>query len=711
MSIVIDDSESIKDSMGIVAAINAVARLQGHFIDRLSLHHAISGHSQQLIGVDESNWVDCLHSILSMAGIKANEVEECPDPARLPAITWIPELGWGVVRAYQPNGDWLLDFSGKLVQKPSENIISVIRLVFEKKAEANSRTPVRDLFKVAFLSHKKIFIEGALAGALINLLALGTSLFSMQVYDRVIPTQGYATLLVLTLGVGISVLFELIFKIIRSYLTEHAVVDIDARLSRDIFSRLLHIRLDQLPNSVGSLSSQVRGYETVRGFLSSTTLYALVDVPFGIVFVILIGLMGGVWLAMVPMFFLVISIGIGFILKNKVEYHAKQATAAANLKTGILVETIEGAETIKAGGGGWGVLSKWIDVVEESIKHELVNRSISEKSGYFAALLQQVSYVGLVAMGAYFAAEGQLTMGALIACSILSGRALAPIAQIPTLMTQRAHAKAALEGLEKIFTLEIDNHNVDRPLLPDDIHGHYVFERVRFAYPGAPKGLTVPQFAIQAGEKMGVIGPVGAGKSTLLRLLSGMYQSNEGRILLDGLDIDHIGRLLLSEKIGYLQQEHRLFNGTLRQNLLVGIVDPGDEAIRNAASKTGLLSAIIEHPKGLDLMIAEGGKGLSGGQRQLVAFTRLLLNKPKIWLLDEPTASMDDVTEQRCLQVLRETIQPTDTVVIVTHKPLLLSIVSRLVVVSNNQIAMDGPRDQVIAALQDNARKQQQATG
>ena len=174
-------------------------------------------------------------------------------------------------------------FSGKLVQKPSENIISVIRLVFEKKAEANSRTPVRDLFKVAFLSHKKIFIEGALAGALINLLALGTSLFSMQVYDRVIPTQGYATLLVLTLGVGISVLFELIFKIIRSYLTEHAVVDIDARLSRDIFSRLLHIRLDQLPNSVGSLSSQVRGYETVRGFLSSTTLYALVDVPFGIV--------------------------------------------------------------------------------------------------------------------------------------------------------------------------------------------------------------------------------------------------------------------------------------------------------------------------------------------------------------------------------------------------------------------------------------------
>jgi len=232
---------------------------------------------------------------------------------------------------------------------------------------------------------------------------------------------------------------------------------------------------------------------------------------------------------------------------------------------------------------------------------------------------------------------------------------------------------------------------------------------VRFAYPGAPQALSIQQLAIKPGEKVGVIGHIGSGKSTLLRLLTGMYQANEGRILLDGLDIDQISRNLLADKIAYLQQEHRLFNGTLRQNLLVGIPDPGDEAIRNAAARTGLMAAITNHPKGLELMIAEGGKGLSGGQRQLVALTRLLLSNPTVWLLDEPTASMDEQTEQRWLQVLRQAIKPEHTLVLVTHKPTLLSLVSRLIVVANQQIVLDGPRDQVIAQLNENAKKQQES--
>jgi ATP-binding cassette subfamily C protein LapB len=543
---------------------------------------------------------------------------------------------------------------------------------------------------------------------LINLLALATSLYSMQVYDRVIPAQGYATLFVLTLGVGLSIFFELVLKIIRSYLMEHAVVNIDSQLSRDIFSRLLNIRLDQLPGTVGSLSSQIRGYETIRAFLSSTTFYVLVDAPFGVLFVLLIALIGNPWVALVPLFFLALSIAMGIAMRKKIDFHAKQATAAANLKTGLLVEAIEGSETIKAGGGGWSTLSRWLDVVDEAVKHELVNRSISEKSGYFAAILQQASYIGLVATGAYFAAEGNLTMGSLIACSILSGRALGPIAQIPGLMVQRAHAKAALEGLEKVFALETDNHGVERPLIPENIHGNYELERVRFSYPGAPQALAIAKLQIRSGEKIGVIGPIGSGKSTLLRLLSGMYQANEGRILLDGLDIDQISRPLLANQIGYLQQEHRLFSGTLRQNLLIGTPDPGDEAIRNAAAKTGLLAAINHHPKGLDLLIAEGGKGLSGGQRQLVAMTRLLLSKPSIWLLDEPTASMDEQTERRCIHVLQEAMKSDNTMILVTHKPALLAMVNRLIVISGHQIILDGPRDSVIAKLQENAKKQQE---
>ncbi len=696
-------------AMALAGVINTASRLQGKVVDRLQLHHAIGKHQVLLADTNEHNWRDHLKAVGLDAGAEAIDWQDQPDPARLPAITWLAAQGWVLVRAQSPTDDWLIDYQGKLIQKPEAEPLPVGRLIFPEGNTETDQNPVRTFFKIAFLAHKKIFIEGAIAGALINLLALGTSLYSMQVYDRVIPTQGYATLGVLTLGVGIAVIFELIFKVIRSYLMEHAVTDIDSRLSRDIFSRLLQVRLDQLPGTVGSLSSQLRGYETIRGFLSSTTFYVLIDAPFGIFFVLLIGIIGGPLVGLVPVLFLVFSIAIGITLRKKIDYHAKQATAATNLKTGILVEAIEGAETIKAGGGGWGTLSRWLDVVDESIQHELVNRSISEKTGYFAAVLQQLSYVALVGVGAYFAAEGNLTMGSLIACSILSGRALAPIAQLPGLMTQRAHAKAALEGLEKVYKLETDNHGVERPLVPEKIHGHYNLERVRFAYPGAPQALSISQLMIKPGERIGVIGHIGSGKSTMLRLLTGMYQANEGRILLDGLDIDQISRSLLADKIGYLQQEHRLFNGTLRQNLLVGIPDPGDEAIRNAAARTGLLAAITNHPKGLELMIAEGGKGLSGGQRQLVALTRLLLSNPSIWLLDEPTASMDEQTEQRCLQVLHQAIKPEHTLVLVTHKPSLLALTNRLVVIANHQIIMDGPRDQVIAQLKDNAQKQKQA--
>jgi len=695
--------------MALAAALQATVRQQGGNLDRLRLHDAISRHHEQLSTTDETNWPRLLKDVALAAGIEDVVFQPAPDAARLPALAWLPELGWVTVRTRTPTGDWLLDHQGKTFTRSAAVDMMVARLVLAAPELAGKQQPVRQLFRSAFLSHRKVFIEGALAGVLINLLALATSLYSMQVYDRVIPTQGYATLFVLTLGVMISMAFEFILKIIRSHLIEHASVDIDSQLSRAIFGRLLQIRLDRLPPSVGSLSAQIRGYETVRTYLSSGTFYALVDAPFGLIFVLLIGLIGGLEVATVPLIFLLVSLGLGIHLRNRFDQHARQATAAANLKTGLLVEAIEGAETLKAGGGGWGALSRWIEVVEESTRHELASRSLNEKGGYFAALLQSASYVGLVAAGAYFTAEGHLTMGALIACSILSGRALGPMAQLPSLMTQRAMAKAAMEGLEKVYALEMDNHDVERPLLPERLHGHYQLERVRFAYPGSPQALSVAQLQIQPGEKVGVIGPIGSGKSTLLRLLTGMYQASEGRILLDSLDIDQISRAVLSDRIGYLQQEHRLFSGTLRQNLLVGIPDPGDEALRNAAAMTGLLAAITHHPKGLEMQIAEGGKGLSGGQRQLVALTRLLLSRPNVWLLDEPTAAMDDQTEQRCLQVLRQAVQPESTLVLVTHKPTLLPMVNRLIVVSNHQVLMDGPRDQVIAQLNENAQRQQEA--
>ncbi|MDO8942207.1 MAG: ATP-binding cassette domain-containing protein, partial [Desulfobacterales bacterium] len=281
-----------------------------------------------------------------------------------------------------------------------------------------------------------------------------------------------------------------------------------------------------------------------------------------------------------------------------------------------------------------------------------------------------------------------------------SGRALAPIGALPGLLVQFRHAKAALAGLEAVYSLKPDNSDVSRPLLPEKLSGAYMLDEVTYAYAQNPVAIKVPSLQLPAGCKVGVIGRVGSGKSTLLRLLSGLHQPQQGRVMLDGLDLSHISRHCLCEHIGYLQQEYRLFQGSLRDNLIMGLPDPGDEAIREASQRTGLLELVTAHPRGFDLPIAEGGKGLSGGQRQLVALTRLLLAKPGIWLLDEPTANMDDVLEARCVEALFSAMGPSDTAYLVTHKNKLLARVDWILVLDQHRIVASGARDEILARLQ-----------
>lgn len=703
-------------SMSVAWAISLCTRLQGKEIDRLRLHDAINQKQIELsllaslelsqpevddekVPLPQNVWQEALKAVALTAGLEAVEFLDEPDPARLPVLTWVEGIGWGVVRALTPQNSWFVEVDGKALQAQANKPLPCARLTAKRETAGATKKAAYRLFLDQLRDQKKIFTEASVASVLMNLLALFTSLYSMQVYDRVIPTQGYSTLLVLTLGVTLALLFDIVIKVARSHLLEHATKEMDSNLSRAIFSRLLNVRMDQLPSSVGSLSAQLRGYETIRSFLSTATFYLFIDLPFGILFIIMIALIGSPIAALVPLFFLLLAVAFGVVMRGKIDEHAKQGTAATNQKTGLLVEAIEGAETIKSGAGNWNVLSKWIDTNNEAMFHEMALKRISDKSAYVSGFLQQASYIALIGVGGYLAAEGHLTMGALIACSILSGRALAPVGQIPGLIVQGAHSRAALELLEKVYELESDNHDIKRPLIPAKLDGAYELERVRFSYSSSPKALTVKQLSIKPGEKIGIIGPIGSGKSTLLRLLSGMYRPNEGRVVLDGLDIDQLSRHFLGEKIGYLQQDHRLFSGTLRENLLIGVVDPGDDVIKQAAQKTGLLTVIANHPKGLDLIIAEGGKGLSGGQRQLVALTRLLISHPYIWLLDEPTASMDSGTEQLCLNTLKESIRPENTLVLVTHKPNLLALVDRLIIVANHQIVMDGPRDEILRKL------------
>jgi ATP-binding cassette, subfamily C, bacterial LapB len=689
--------------------------MAGRALDRLQLHQALMDMDGQ------AAWtVQLSRACLQLDWPQPESLAQL-DEARLPLVLHHPKHRWMVVVGRAPDGLWLAETPTGKRSLSQEDLMGpgvlgdlprggCLRVVIPATAQQPRRALT--MVRTAFLKYKSIILEGVAATALINVVALATSFYSMQVYDRVIPSQGYQTLWMLTLGVVLSILFELMLKYARSRVMDHAVVGLDTSLSRDIFARLLNVRLDQLPQSVGSLAGQLRAYEGIRALLTASTVYLLVDVPFALLFIGVMGAIGSPYMIVVAGLFLLVSLSYGLSSRRKTEEYAKQGAKYSNEKTGLLVEAVEGAETIKAGYGGWRFLSRWIDTNQQAVGYDLKIRHVSEVGGFVAASLQQLGYAGLVAVGAWQVMEGHMTMGGLIACSILSGRAFAPVTMIPSLMVQYAHAKAALDGLERVYALDSDNAGVDKPLLPAQVQGHYRFEAVQYAYKsdgGGEIALHVPMLEIKAGEKVGVLGPVGSGKSTLLRLLSGMYHPRDGRILLDDLEISHISRQRLSEQVGYLQQDHRLFQGSLRDNLLIGLPDPGDDAIMAAARQTGLVALIADHPKGLALAIAEGGKGLSGGQKQLVALTRLVLTEPRIWLLDEPTSSMDDELERRCIALLKDKMSSDQTAVIVTHKPSILPLVTRLIVVVQHRIVLDGPRDAVLQQLAQGRGREQAA--
>ena len=644
---------------------------------------------------------------------------------RLPAARWKPEpqldsapallcriepyfgIEWGLLRGKNAQNQWISEWwdkhDSRWVERADDALPDhqAISLKLSQPYVA-SKSPVFRLILDELLSHRRIIRETILASLIATLLALAISFFSMQVYDRVIPSSAMQTLLVLTLGVLVAIFFEWLIKHVRSNLYEELIDQVDQRLSRTVYLRFLSVRLDQMPQSVGALASQMRGYETIRGFMTSMTTNLMVDAPFAFFFAGVIALIAGP-LALIPTFFFLVSVAIGLFYRKRLENIAKQAMAASNLKTGLLVETIEGAETIKAGQGGWRMLTRWMRTSNDARDSELEMRSISEHSQHIAASFQQISYVLLVAFGAYLVTRSEISQGGLIACSILSGRVLSAVAIIPGQIVQWSHAKASLQSLDKLWSLQDDHHGQSQPIALENIRGEYRLENITSHYHGS-RALMVSTLMIRPGEKIGILGPVGSGKTTLLRALSGMYKPQEGRVLLDGIDLAHIDKPLLAEHIGYVQQDGRLFSGTLRDNLILGQVDPGDEAILEAARKTGLMQAVITpHPHGLQRTIYEGGTGLSGGQRQLVNLTRTVLRQPCIWLLDEPTASMDRNTEAHVTQTLKDAIKPTDTLVLVTHKSEMLDLVDRLIVIYNHQVALDGPKQDVLRQLH-NAR-------
>lgn len=570
-----------------------------------------------------------------------------------------------------------------------------------------SFTSARALFTRVISAERESFLTAAAASLIANLVALAGSLYSMQVYDRVIPTQATSTLVVLTIGALVACAFELAIKFARSNILSASVRTMDTTLSQQIFGRLLSIRIDQFPRGIGSVSSQVKSYESIRSFASAATLYVTVDAPFGLLFLGVMWMIAGIELAFVPALFFVLAVIVGLMYRSRIARHAASASNAGNRKAGLLVETIDNAETIKALGTGRQQAARWNALSDRAIDDELAIKHASESSSHFAAFVQQTSYVAMIAVGAWIASttSSGLTTGGLIACSILSGRVLAPIGMLPGLIVQWAHARIALTNLDRVFALACDHDGVERPLTPQRLNGALKVEALDYAYPQRPPCVKVGELSIAAGEKVAILGPVGAGKSTLLKLLAGLYKPSQGRVLIDGLEMQQVSRDHLSRDIGYLAQDVRLFAGSLRDNL-VWDDSVEDAVLLDACRASGLSKLIASHPKGLDMEIAEGGSGVSGGQRRLIGLTRLVLANPSVWLLDEPTAGLDDASERAALALLQHRVARPSTLVLVTHKPQLLQLVDRIVVLTEAGIALDGPRQAVLQALAQNSAAQ-----
>ena len=628
-----------------------------------------------------------------------------PTREQLPLL-WIADDGGSglIVRRRSSSGDYACERSdGSAVEIPAavlaQGRLLLLTVQARPAAGTSGTTPrtARQWFLHAIFRRRQVFVEAVVATFVVSVLGLGASFYSLQVYDRVIPTQAHSTLLALTAGVAIAVLFEFVLKQARAVMVDRGCKAIEEELSDVFFGRMLDIRMDARPRAVGSFAAQVRQFELVRNFMTSSTVFLIADLPFSLLFVAAIGIIGGP-LAVLPLLLLPVVLASSAWLNWRMRRLTQAQLSEGRNKNGLLVDVIDGIESIKAAGAEWKMMDRWRWLTTAASELELDLRQLSSTSAHVAQFLQQLSYVAIIGVGAWMVGTGQITMGALIACSILSNRALSPITQIATLVSQWQHAQEALRGLDELMALPVE-HADGGGILPSACAGELRMDDASFSFNGKLPALQPMRLTLRAGERTAIIGPVGSGKSTLIRLLSGLYRPAAGKIFLDGVDMALIAPEFLREQIAYLPQDVRLLRGTLRDNLILGLAPPSDGEILRAAALTGLDRVLAAHPQGLDLPISEGGRGLSGGQRQLVGLTRLLIARPRVWLLDEPTAAMDGDLEAQVMQRLFAELPADATVVMVTHKASLLRQVSRVIVLDQGRVVLDGPRADVLARL------------
>ncbi len=544
---------------------------------------------------------------------------------------------------------------------------------------------------------RSIYIKVAMAAVLINIFALLTSIFTMVVYDKVLPNNATSSLIALSIGLAIVVIFDFALKTLRAYFVDVAGARIDREIGESVFQQLLAIRLDQKKGSTGALAGVVRELETLRDFFASATLTAIVDVPFILLTLAVIAIIGGP-VVFVPLAMIPIVILIGYLTEPAMARLSARMMGEGLLKQSVLVETIGGLETIKTAGAAPIMTDRWHSALEQHADTGLRQRLVANLGITMAGSAQTISYAGVVIVGVELIANQSLTMGGLIACSILAGRAVAPLGQIAGLLSRVNATRTAYRQLNGLMSTPPEGPEGE-PLVLSRAEGRIEFRNVHFRYPGAPeKTLEGVSFTIQPGEHVALLGRVGSGKSTIAKLLLGLYEPEEGVILLDGTDIRQLDPIDLRRKISSSMQESLLISGSVRENIVLGRDGIGDEEMVRAAELSGTHQFMGQIANGYDRKLADRGEGLSGGQRQSIAIARALAGSPHVLIFDEPSSAMDTQTESGLLDRLEKELVGR-TFLVITHRTPFLRLVSRVLIIDRGKVIADGPRDKVLAAL------------
>ena len=544
----------------------------------------------------------------------------------------------------------------------------------------------------------RVYRDVFLAAFLINVFGLVGIFYVLNVYDRVIPNNATETLWVLSIGVAVIYLFAVMMRALRSYFIDEAAKKANLKISAMLLQKVLNLKMEARPQSIGSFAKNLQEFEGIRDFITSLSITAIIDLPFTILGLFVVWWIGS-YIVIVHMITIVILIAYSYYIQAPLQRVVEKTIKASAQKNAILIEGVAGLETIKMLGAEGQIQRAWEEAVSYISKWSNKSRMISSSVQDVSYFLQNFMIVAVVVVGVYMITAGYLTSGGLVALVILSRQVIAPMAQVVNLATRYHHAKEALKTLDEIMKLPVERPAGKTFLPRKRFDGVIGVKNLTFSYPGqTTKVLNNITLEIAAGEKVGIIGPVGSGKTTLGKLILGLYEPIDGMVTMDGTDIRQIDPAELRHFLGYVPQDIVLFQGTVRDNITMGVDDIDDQSVIHAAEMSGVDEFVKKHPSGFDMRVEEFGRGLSGGQRHSVAMARALLLDPPVLVFDEPTSNMDNRSEIRLKGYLAKTVKEK-TVVLITHRASLLDMVTRLIVMDNGSIIADGPKDFVLEAM------------